>query len=84
MDPPRSGERLEEPSLGPMAHLEPKGKGDRSMPANQRPGPGVWDSALGDPRDMAKPGLAEPQFPDGAKPHPSERRLTPTPPPATG
>jgi hypothetical protein len=37
-----------------MAYLDPKGEGDQSMPANQRPGPGVRDGALGDPRDMAK------------------------------
>ena len=33
------------------------------MPGNQRPGSGVWDGALGDPRDMAKAGLLETQSP---------------------
>jgi hypothetical protein len=44
-----------------MAYLEPKGEGDKSMLGNQRPGPDVRDGALGDPRDMAKAGLPEPQ-----------------------
>jgi len=29
------------------------------MPVNQCSCPGVWDEALGDPRDMAKAGLPE-------------------------
>jgi DDE_Tnp_1-associated len=52
---------IEERSLGPMAHLEPKGKGNSSMPGNRRSGPGVWDDAPGDPCDMAKARLPEPQ-----------------------
>jgi hypothetical protein len=50
-----------ERSLGPMAHLEPKGKGNSSLPGNRRLGPGVWDDAPGDPCDMAKARLPEPQ-----------------------
>jgi hypothetical protein len=37
-----------------MAYLEPKGEGDKSMPGNQWPGPGVGGGVLGDPRDTAK------------------------------
>jgi hypothetical protein len=40
-----------------MAYLDPKGKGDKSMPGNHRSRPGVWGGAVGDPRDMAKAGL---------------------------
>jgi len=57
--PPLSGERLEGISLGPMAYLALKKKGDRSMPLNQRSCPGVWGGALGDPRDKAKARLPE-------------------------
>jgi hypothetical protein len=64
--PPRSGEGLEGTSLGLMADLASKEKGDNSMPANQRPRPGVWGGALGDPRDTAKAELPEPQLPEGA------------------
>jgi hypothetical protein len=64
--PPLSGEGLEGASLGLMAYLASKEKGDNSMPANQRPRPGVWGGALGDPRDMAKAKLPEPQLPEGA------------------
>ena len=62
-----------------MAYLDPKGEGDQSMPANQRPGPGVGDGALGDPRDMAKAGLPEPQSPEDESSHPPERRPKPVP-----
>jgi len=64
--PPRSGEGLEGTSLGLMADLASKEKGDNSMPANQRPRPGGWGGALGDPRDTAKAELPEPQLPEGA------------------
>jgi hypothetical protein len=64
--PPPSGERLEEASLGPMAYLDSKGKGNNSMPENRRPSPGIWGGASGDPRDMAKAGLPEAQSPGGA------------------
>jgi hypothetical protein len=50
------------------------------MPGNQQSCPGVWNEVLGDPRDMAKAGLPESQSPEGAKPHPPERRLKPAPP----
>jgi len=34
-----------------MAYPQSKGRsGDKSMPGNQRPGPGVWDGALGGTR----------------------------------
>ena len=62
-----------------MAYLDPKGEGDQSMPANQRPGPGVRDGALGDPRDMAKPVLVEVQSPGDGSSHPPERRVKPVP-----
>jgi hypothetical protein len=62
-----------------MAYPMPKGLGDKSMPANQRPGPGVRDGALGDPRDMAKPVLVEVQSPEDGSSHPPERRLKPAP-----
>jgi len=73
--PPLSGERLEEVSLGLMAYLDSKGKGDNRMPANQRPGPGVRDGALGDPRDMAKTRLSKSQLPDGAIRTPAGKTL---------
>jgi hypothetical protein len=63
-----------------MAYLDLKGEGDSSMPGNQWSCPGVWSEVLGDPRDMAKAGLPESQSPEGAKSHPSERRLIPAPP----
>jgi hypothetical protein len=64
--PPRNGERLEEVSLDLMAYLNSKERGDRSLPENQRSCPGVWDEALGDPRDMATAGLQKSQSPEGA------------------
>ena len=30
-----------------MAYLDPKGKGDKSMPENRRSCPGVWGGAAG-------------------------------------
>jgi hypothetical protein len=62
-----------------MAYPMPKGLGDKSMPANQRLGPGVRDGALGDPRDMAKPVLVEVQSPGDGSSHPPERRMKPVP-----
>ena len=47
------------------------------MPANRRSGAGVWDDAPGDPRDMAKARLPEPQSSADAALHPPERRLKP-------
>ncbi|MFI1414959.1 IS5 family transposase [Streptomyces sp. NPDC020707] len=49
--------------LGLMAHLDPKGEGDQSMPENQRPGSVARGGALRGPRDKAKAGLPEPQSP---------------------
>ncbi|MFI7075610.1 IS701 family transposase [Micromonospora sediminicola] len=56
-----------------------KVNGDKSMPGNQRPGPGVRGGAMGDPRDMAKAGLPEAQSPVDVTSHPPERRLKPVP-----
>jgi hypothetical protein len=77
--PRRSREELEGRFLGLMAYPQPKGEGERSMPANQRPGPDVRDGALGDPRDMAKAGLPESQSPEEASSPPPERHLKPAP-----
>ena len=40
--------------LGLMAHLDPKGEGDKSMPGKQQSCPGVRGEVLRDPRDMVK------------------------------
>ena len=77
--PKWSWEGFEEISLGQMAYLDSKGEGDQSMPANRRSGAGVWDDAPGDPRDMAKAKLPEPQSSADAALHPPERRLKPVP-----
>lgn len=69
--------------LGLMAHLDPKGAGDQSMPENQRPGSVARDGALRGPRDKAKAGLPEPQSPVDESSHPSERLLKPMPCPVT-
>ena len=82
--PRHSREELGGRFLGLMAYPAPKGEGDQSMPANQRPGPGVRDGALGDPRDMAKAGLPESQSPEGEIWRLPERRLKPVPAPAAG
>jgi hypothetical protein len=42
-----------------MPYLNPKGEGNRSMAANQRPCPGEWSGVLRDPRDTVKAGLPE-------------------------
>jgi hypothetical protein len=52
--PPWSGEGLEVLSLGPMADLDSKEKGDNSMLLNRLSCPGVWGEESEDPRDMAK------------------------------
>ncbi|QST85068.1 hypothetical protein SRIM_037465 [Streptomyces rimosus subsp. rimosus ATCC 10970] len=69
--------------LGLMAHLDPKGEGDQSMPENQRAGSVARDGALRGPRDKAKAGLPEPQSPVDESSHPSERLLKPMPCPVT-
>jgi hypothetical protein len=38
--------------LGLMPNLAPKGQGNNSMVGNRCSGPGVWNEAPGDPRDM--------------------------------
>jgi hypothetical protein len=58
--------------LGPMAYLDPKGEGDSSMPLKRRPCSGVGDGVSWDPRDKAKAGLPESQFPVDGRSHPSE------------
>ena len=63
-----SQEELEEMFLGLMPYLAPKGQGDSSMAGNQRSCPGVWNDALGDPRDTAKAGLLTPQSPAAKSP----------------
>ena len=72
-------------SLGLMAYLASKEKGDNSMPSN----PALVPRRTGrgdrrDPRDMAKAGLPEVQSPAGATRRPPERRLKPVPAPAAG
>ena len=62
-----------------MADLDPKGKGDNSMPGNHRSRPDVRGGAVGDPRDMAKAGLLEAESPEDGKAHPPERHLLPAP-----
>jgi len=53
-------------SLDLMADPAPKRvTGENSMPGNRQPCPGVWGGVPGDPRDMAKAGLPEPQSPEG-------------------
>jgi hypothetical protein len=42
-----------------MPNLASKDKGNSSLAANQRPCPGVWSAALGDPRDMVKAELLD-------------------------
>ena len=58
--------------LGSMAYLDPKGEGDSSMPLKRRSCSGVGGGASWDPRDMAKAGLLESQFPVDGRSHPSE------------
>jgi len=82
--PAQRGEIGGKRSLGPMAYLASKEKGDNSMPLNQWSRPGAWGGASEGPRDMAKARLPEPQFPEGAIPHPPERHLKPVPAPASG
>jgi hypothetical protein len=50
-----------------MAYLEPKGKGDNSMPGKAAAVPMRRDGALRDPRDMVKAVLPKSQSPEGAK-----------------
>ena len=64
--PPCSGERLEDVSLGLMAYLDSKGKGDSSMPGNRWPPQTVRGGAPGGPRNMAKAELPEAESPAGA------------------
>jgi hypothetical protein len=77
--PRHSREKLGRRFLGPMAHLDPKGDGDSSMPGNQRSCSGARGEALGDPCNMAKAGLPLPQSPEGENGHPPEMRPEPAP-----
>ena len=54
-----SREELEGMFLDLMPNPASKDKRDSSLAENQRPCPGVWDGALGDPRDMVKAGLPD-------------------------
>jgi len=47
--------------LGATAHLNPKGRGDKSMPIKPRTAEGAYVVARQAPRDMAKAGLLEVQ-----------------------
>jgi len=58
--------------LGSMAYLDLKGEGDQSMPLKRRSCSVVGDGASRNPRDMAKAGLPESQFPVDGRSHPSE------------
>ena len=49
--------------LGSTAHLNPKGRGDKSMPIKPGTEEGAYVVARQDPRDMAKAGLLEVQCP---------------------
>jgi hypothetical protein len=82
--PPPIGEDWRKVSLGLMAYLNLKGKGDNSMPANRRPRRGVWGGALGDPRDMAKARLPESQCPEGASRTPAGKTSETGAAPCTG
>ena len=57
--PRLSREELGGMFLDLMPNPESKDKRDSSLAANQRSCPGVWDDALGDPRDMVKAGLPD-------------------------
>jgi hypothetical protein len=61
--PQLSWEELGGTFLGLMAYPDPKGEGNKSMSGKRRTCPGVWGAASRDPRDMAKAGLLEAQFP---------------------
>ena len=54
-----SWEELGGTFLGPMAYLDPKGAGDKSMPGKRRSCPDVRSDASRDPRDMAKAELPD-------------------------
>jgi len=71
--PGSAGRNLEECSwiLDLMPNPESKDKRDSSLAENQRPCPGVWDGALGDPRDMVKAG--SPDSLAGLRPSPTSR-----------
>jgi hypothetical protein len=61
-----------------------KGMGTAACHDNRRSGPGVRDDAPGDPRDMAKAELPEPQSPAMQLFIHRKRRLKPVPCPASG
>jgi len=54
-----SWEKLEGRFLGLMAHPDPKGGGNKSMPGKRRSGSSVRDDVPRDPRDKAKAGLPD-------------------------
>jgi len=55
-----------------MAYLDPKGKGNSSMPEKQWPCPGTRSGVLRDPSDMVKARLPESQSPEDATFRPPE------------
>ncbi len=69
--------------LGLMAYLDPKGKGNSSMPEKQWPCPGTRSGVLRDPSDTVKARLPESQSPEDATFRPSEMYLKPAPCPAS-
>ena len=65
--------------LGLMAYLDPKGKGDSSMPEKWWPRPGTRSGVPRGPSDMVKALLPETQSPEDATFRPSETYLKPAP-----
>ena len=64
--------------MGQPAYLEPKGRGDNSMPVKRRTDEGVYAVAPQDPRRMVKAKLLQIQFPVGLLPDPLLQRLRAT------
>lgn len=62
-----------------MAYLDPKGKGNNSMPEKQWPCPGTRNGVLRDPSDMVKAKPPKAQSPEDATSRPPERYLKPAP-----
>lgn len=69
--------------LGLMAYLDPKGKGNSSMPEKQRPCPGTRNGVLRDSSDMVKARLPKSQSPEDATSRPPEMYLKPAPRPVS-
>ena len=69
--PRRSREEFGGIFLGPMAHLDAKARGDKSMPSGGGHREDVEGGPPRDPRDMAKAGLLESQSPEGKSDEPA-------------